>query len=128
MMRSGERDVYPKRTLKEILLFEKPHVYDTIEHTFYAVHMIVPPSIPKLSDIVIPTLLDIGDKDFTYFAITTSVGVGAKGQHNLNNVHIRFILMPMDNNIPEPEVILILPTNKSRIVGISKFISQVDSA
>jgi hypothetical protein len=56
-------------------------------------------------------------KDCTYFSLNTMVGVGAKGQNNIKSVHIRFVLMPMEDDLPAPEVVSIHPTNISKPVG-----------
>ena len=45
------------------------------------------------------------------------VGVGAKGQNNIKSVHIRFVLMPMEDGLPAAEVMSISPTNISKPVG-----------
>jgi hypothetical protein len=45
------------------------------------------------------------------------VGVGAKGQNNIKSVHIRFVLMPMEDDLPAPEVVSIHLTNISKPVG-----------
>ena len=64
-------------------------------------------------------------KDCTYFSLNTMVGVGAKGQNNIKSVHIRFVLIPMNDALPEPEVVSIVPTNISRTVGGIKEMQKV---
>jgi hypothetical protein len=115
--------MYPSLSIWERFLQRKPQVYGTIEHTFYAYKIDF--SSPALN-VIIPSVLD-GSSDqnlFTYFGLVTRVGVGAKGQNNIKNVHIRFRLMPLNKKLPEPEVIQIYPSTKSRRIGKTKGVIQ----
>ena len=57
-------------------------------------------------------------KNYSYFVINTAVGVGHKGKRNeIDRVHIRYHLIPMDDNLQEPEVVSIYPNTISQTVG-----------
>jgi hypothetical protein len=99
------------------MLHKVPSVYGSIEHTFYAFEIDNPPLIPDMWDPKKPDKQPSSPKDCTYFSLNTMVGVGAKGQNNIKSVHIRFVLMPMEDGLPAPEVVSIHPTNISKPVG-----------
>src|SRR4051794_37744878 len=100
------------------MLHKVPSVYGSIEHTFYAFEIDKPPLIPDMWDPIKPKRQPLSPKDCTYFRLDTMVGVGAKGQNNIKSVHIRFVLMPMKDGLPAPEVVSIRPTNISKPVGL----------
>lgn len=109
--------MYPKRSTWEYISGKQPSVYGSIEHTFYAFKIDEHPSIPDMWKTDKPKTKILSPEDYTYFSLNTMVGVGAKGQNNIKSVHIRFVLIPMNESLPEPEVVSIVPTNISRTVG-----------
>jgi hypothetical protein len=109
--------LYPKRSTWERICNKQPSVYGSIEHIFYAFKIDKPPLIPDMWKKDKPEMEILTPKGYTYFSLNTMVGVGAKGQNNIKSVHIRFVLIPMNESLPEPEVVSIVPTNISRTVG-----------
>lgn len=123
-----ERDsLYPKPSVWERIRHKPPSVYGSIEHTFYAFKINKPPLIPNMWNKDKPEIQISSPKDCTYFSLNTVVGVGAKGQNNIKIVHIRFVLMPMKLDSPEPEVVSIFPTNISRTVGEIKEMQKYEN-
>src|SRR5437667_5569250 len=119
--------MFPKRSVWERIRNKPPSVYGSIEHTFYAFKIDEPPMIPNMWKENKPEIQISSPKDRTYFSLKTMVGVGAKGQNNIKSVHIRFVLMPMRDDIPKPEVVKISPTNISRTVGDIKEMRKSES-
>src|SRR4051794_3981557 len=109
--------MFPKPSLWERMRRKPPSVYGSIEHIFYAFKTDEPQMIPDMWDKGKPLMQISSPEGSTYFSLDTMVGVVAKGQNNIRSVHIRFVLMPMQEHLPEPEVVSITPTNISRTVG-----------
>jgi hypothetical protein len=104
-----------------------PSVYGSIEHIFYAFKTDKLPLIPDMWDKDKPERHISNHIGCTYFSLNTMVGVGAKGQNNIKSVHIRFVLMPIYEGLPEPEVVSIIPTNISRKVGEIKEMQKYEN-
>lgn len=102
------------------------NLYGNLERTFYAFMINELPQMPDMWDSNNnKRTKSLFKADYTYFIINTMVGVGSsagskKGStdyEKIEKVHIRFALMPMAEDIPEPEIILIYPNYVSKIVG-----------
>jgi len=127
----GTRIMFAKKTDEELKRLRKqnkakPHItdmyyhdiYGNLERTFYAF------MIDKL-----PQARDMWDSNndkrkksliqasYTYFFINTMVGVGSKNDEKIERVHIRFAIIPMEQYVPEPEIILIYPNYISKVIG-----------
>lgn len=121
--------MYPRFTVWERILNKPPPAYGSIEHVFYAFRRNEP---PKIADMWYESesqsyRLDMAPRNCMYFTLDTMVGVGAKGLDNIKSVHIRFALLNVDENIPEPEVVAIRPTNISIPVGESHYTEEEKS-
>jgi hypothetical protein len=114
--------VFPKpRWWERFANRREDQVYGNVEYTFYAIEETKAPRIPDMWNQEKPNndqgRSDRGDRNSKYFRINTKVGVGAKGKNSIENVHARFLLLKMFDDIPEPEIVLIKPTNQSIKVG-----------
>jgi hypothetical protein len=67
----------------------------------------------------------VKSNEYEYFRITTSVGVGAKGRNNIRRIHVRFRLIPMHEEIHDPEVLSIYPHSISRPAGWINYFEQI---
>ena len=100
----------------------KKEVYGNIQEIFYATltdRIVIKPDIWKDNVRENYTYKEeiVCSKYHSYFVINTSVGVGAKGKNNIDQVHIRFRLVPMDKDISIPEVVGIYPYSISQTAG-----------
>jgi len=110
-----------KKTLHELDITDwyYHNIYGNLERTFYAFMIDNLPQMPDMwdsnSDKRTKSLIKADD--YTYFFINTMVGVGSKNDEKVERVHIRFAMIPMDRDIPEPEIILIYPNYLSKVIG-----------
>ena len=121
--------MFPKESWLEKLLKSKPPVYGHVPHIFYAGLTDPPLTRPniwseKKEEEEKEKIEIVGPKDYRYFVINTAVGVGAKGRNNIKSVHIRFRLIPMNEKIDEPEVVLIYPHSISEPAGQQQVIQD----
>jgi len=118
--------MYAKLTSWENRIGKTPYLYGNLERTFYAFKMNQTP--PGLADMWNPnnkTTKPFVSSGFTYFILNTMVGIGAK-KEKVRRVHIRFALIPMDMEVPRPEVVSIYPNYISRVVGVINSVENIE--
>ena len=110
--------MFPKKSRKQRLFRKEPLLYGNIEHTFYGELLESPPVKPNVWSEIKSGEKCLRLKNYSYFVINTTVGVGHKGKRNeIDRVHIRYHLIPMKDNLHEPEVVSIYPNTISQTVG-----------
>jgi hypothetical protein len=100
----------PKKNLLDKVLRRKAPFYASIEDIFDIVKFNPPTDLPHQS-------LYAETEAYEYFAIFTRVGVGDENRNKIRNVHIRFRFEKIATQLPEIQIVRILPNDKSRIAG-----------